>query len=130
MKVINSPGDQVVDRPKPAKKKSPFKNILKKKNGKYKLGNLIKRARAQARAYARRSDGAVPEMVAAIEAVEAFGGGELDLRLWSGLDAYLDIRRQQLAENKAAGLPRDTRRAFQAKLSRALADRRGEEARA
>ena len=136
MKVINSPGEQVVDRPKPAKKKSPFKNTLKKKNGKYKLGNLIKRARAQARAYARRSDGAVPEMVAAIEAVEAFGGGELDLRLWSGaafalgLDAYLDILRQQLAENKADGLPRDTRRAFQAKLSRALADRLGEEARA
>ena len=136
MKVINSPGGKIINRPKSAKKKSPFKNTLKKKNGKYNLGILIKRARAQARAYARRYDGAVPEMVAAIEAVEAFGGGELDLHLWSGaafalgLDAYLDILRQQLAENRADGLPRDTRRAFQAKLSRALADRLGEEARA
>lgn len=137
MKVINSPHGEVINRPKKAKKKYPFENTLKKKNGKYNLGILIKRgraqARAQARAYARRHDGAIPEMVAA---VEAFGGGEPDLRLWSGaafalgLDAFLDILRQQLAENRADGLPRDTRRAFQAKLSRALADRLGEEARA
>ena len=69
MKVINSPHGEVINRPKSAKKKSPFKNTLKKKNGIYNLGNLIKRARAQARAYARHSDGAVPEMVAAVEAV-------------------------------------------------------------
>ena len=55
MKVINSPHGEVINRPKPAKKKSPFKNTLKKKNGIYNLGILIKRARAQARAYARRS---------------------------------------------------------------------------
>ena len=134
--VINSPAEKLSTPPETPKKKSPFKNTLKKKNGIYNLGILIKRARAQARAYARRSDGAVPEMVAAVEAVEAFGGGELDLRLWSGaafalgLDAFLDILRQQLAENRADGLPRDTRRAFQAKLSRALADRLGEEVRA
>ncbi len=62
--VINSPHGEVINRPKPAKKKSPFKNTLKKKNGKYNLGILIKRARAQAREYARRCDGAVPEMAA------------------------------------------------------------------
>ena len=140
MKVVNSPAEKLSTAPEAPKKKYPFKNTLKKKNGKYNLGILIKRgraqARAQARAYARRHGGAIPEMVAAIEAVEAFGGGELDLHLWSGaafalgLDAFLDILRQQLAENRADGLPCDTRRAFQAKLSRALVDRLGEEARA
>ena len=70
MKVINSPAEKLSTAPEAPKKKSPFKNTLKKKNGKYNLGILIKRGRAQARAYARRSDGAIPEMVAAIEAAE------------------------------------------------------------
>jgi len=133
--VINSPSAKVINRAGTAKKKSPFKNTLKKKNGKYSLGFLIKRGRVQARAYAGRCDGAIPEQAAAIEAVEAFGGTARDLHLWAGaafalgLDDFLEVFRQQIAENAADGMPRDVRRAFQAKLCGRLAVLRGEEAR-
>lgn len=137
MKVINSPGDELSTGRSAAKKKSPFKNTLKKKNGKYTgLSGLIKRGRAQARTYARRCCSAIPEQVAAIESVEAFNGTAEDLYLWTGaafalgLDDFLDLFRQQVAENAADGNPRNLRRAFQAKLNSRLAALCGKEVQA
>ena len=131
-KVINRRAEKLsTGAAKSKKKKSPFKNTpKKKKNGKYIFSKYSIRVRtrdAGAGAREERDLAVFAAQIAAREAAQAFGGTDRDLYLWTGAayalgaDTFHEIFLRQRSENLADGMPRDVRRAFQAKLNIILA---------
>ncbi|MCQ2392237.1 MAG: hypothetical protein MJ240_12510 [Kiritimatiellae bacterium] len=104
----------------------------KRKIGRLNISVLIlrgrRRERTLARAWGRIRSQPNAAMQAAAEAVSAFDGTSADYRSWEGAayalghERFYELFFLQRAENAADGPPHDVRRAFQAKLSRAIGE--------